>query len=301
MTTIERFIRYMEAERRYSPLTVRNYRRDIASLLAFLGCAPEEFDPAAVTGDDVRGWIVSLSEKQGLSAASINRAVSSIRSLFRYCRRIGAMRGDPLVKVSRLKTPTRLPVYVTGEKMERVAGESAAERTEDPMRSRDLLIVLLLYATGIRLAELVGIKLADFSDDYRRLLVRGKGDKERVVPVLEPVRRRIIDYLEQIKAQKICTGPQISLFLSHRGNPISRIEVYRVVRRVLAEAGVEGKRSPHVLRHTFATHLMDNGCDMREIQELLGHASLRATQVYTHNSVARLKAVYLTAHPRGDK
>ena len=160
------------------------------------------------------------------------------------------------------------------------------------------MIVLRFYACGLRLAELVDIDRGDFSDDFTSLRVRGKGDKERLVPVLEFLREKILHYLTLIEGQNICNSSEKALFLTHKGKRISRMTVYRVVRGELEQSGVQGKKSPHVLRHTFATHLLNGGADMREIQELLGHASLQATQVYTHNSIARLREVYAKAHPR---
>ena len=151
---------------------------------------------------------------------------------------------------------------------------------------------------GLRLAELVGIDRDDFSADYASLRVRGKGDKQRMVPILEFVREKILSYLDLIARQNICNSAEKALFLTHKGKRISRSVVYRMVRAELTRAGVQGKKSPHVLRHTFATHLLNGGADMREIQELLGHASLQATQVYTHNSIARLREIYAKAHPR---
>ena len=144
----------------------------------------------------------------------------------------------------------------------------------------------------------MGIDRTDFSEDYTSLRVRGKGDKERIVPVMEFLREKILHYLELIERQNICNSSEKALILTQKGKRISRSVVYRVVREELARGGVQGKRSPHVLRHTFATHLLNGGADMREIQELLGHASLQATQVYTHNSIARLREVYNKAHPR---
>ena len=159
-------------------------------------------------------------------------------------------------------------------------------------------VILMFYACGLRLAELVGIDRDDFSADYASLRVRGKGDKQRMVPILEFVREKILSYLDLIARQNICNSAEKALFLTHKGKRISRSVVYRMVRAELTRAGVQGKKSPHVLRHTFATHLLNGGADMREIQELLGHASLQATQVYTHNSIARLREIYAKAHPR---
>ena len=150
----------------------------------------------------------------------------------------------------------------------------------------------------LRLAELVGIDRDDFSGDYTALKVRGKGDKERIVPILPPVREKILHYLDEIDRQGICISKEKALFLNQQGKRISRSTVYRTVQSQLRQGGVQGKKSPHVLRHTFATELLNNGADMRAIQELLGHASLQATQVYTHNSIAKLQEIYSKAHPR---
>ena len=159
--------------------------------------------------------------------------------------------------------------------------------SDDFLAQRDALVILLLYATGIRLAELLSLRIDDFSDDFDILKIKGKGDKERIVPV--------------IRAENICESGNNCLFLTRDGKPMSRTEAYRVVHGVLREAGVQGKSSPHVLRHTFATHLLNRGTDIRVIQELLGHASLEATQIYTHNSIEALKQAYKQAHPRAKK
>ncbi|HJC26984.1 tyrosine-type recombinase/integrase [uncultured Alistipes sp.] len=291
------FIRYLEAERRYSPLTVRNYRRDIERFLAWLDCTDATFDPQRITTDDVRAWIIERTEQSRLGAASMNREVSSLRALFRWLHRTGAVTHDIMQPIRALKTPKRLPAFVPESRMQKIVAD-CKEESDDFTRERDELIVLMLYSCGLRLAELVGINLDDFADDFSSLRIRGKGDKERVVPILESVREKILHYLEGIRRQNICVFGEKALFLTVKGKRIPRITVYRIVRRELAEGGVQGKKSPHVLRHTFATHLMNGGADMREIQELLGHASLQATQVYTHNSIARLREVYSKAHPR---
>ena len=187
--------------------------------------------------------------------------------------------------------------------MAALVGELSAEMEEaTEFRSmRAALVVLFLYATGIRLAELIAIDRTDFGPEFRDLHVTGKGDRERMVPVVPELRRRLFEYMAAIKRDDICNSGEKALFLTEQGRRISRTEVYRIVRGELTALGVQGKRSPHVLRHTFATHLMNGGADLREIQELLGHGSLNATQVYTHNSIAQLKEVYAGAHPRGNR
>lgn len=290
---------YIRSERRYSSHTVSNYGRDIASLLGFLGVAGEDFDPAAVTADDIRKWIVSLS-REGLSNSSINRMISSTGSMFRYFMKKGLISKNPLQRISALKTPEQLPVYITENKMERIVEELLGDEG-DFKSSRNALMVLFLYSTGIRLAELIDINRDDFMNGFGRLVVHGKGDKDRIIPIIPLLKNKVLAHIALIKELDICKSGEKALFLTEKGNRVSRSEVYRAVSDRLQIMGVSGKRSPHVLRHTFATHLLNSGADIREIQELLGHSSLRATQVYTHNSIAKLKEVYNDAHPRAQK
>ena len=294
---LDEFIRYLEAERRYSPLTVRNYRHDVTAFLAWLGCADREEELRRVTTDDVRAWILHRTEACHLGAASMNREVSSLRAFFRWMLSRGFVACDIVRPISSLRTSRRLPAFVPESRMGGIVRDCEFD-TEDFRSERNSLIVLMLYACGLRLAELVGVNRDDFSGDYATLRIRGKGDKERMVPILEFLREKILHYLGLIERQNICKSSEKALFLTHQGKRIARITVYRIVKEELARGGVQGKKSPHVLRHTFATHLLNGGADMREIQELLGHASLQATQVYTHSSIARLRDAYAKAHPR---
>lgn len=291
------FIRYLSAERRYSPLTVRNYKHDVEQFLAWLDCDESRFDPRSVTTEQIREWIIFRTEEGKLSAGSMNREVASLRAFFRWLHRTGAVEKDIFRMISMLKTSRRLPAFVPESRMTTIVSECGPD-SEDFLTERNSLIILMFYACGLRLAELVGIDRSDFSADYTSLRVRGKGDKQRMVPILEFLREKILHYLGLIERQNICISSEKALFLTHKGKRISRSVVYRTVQEELSRAGVQGKKSPHVLRHTFATHLLNGGADMREIQELLGHASLQATQVYTHNSIARLREIYAKAHPR---
>ena len=291
------FIRYLSAERRYSPLTVRNYRHDVEQFLAWLDCDESRFDPRSVTTEQIREWIIFRTEEGKLSAGSMNREVASLRAFFRWLLRTGAVEKDIFRMISALKTSRRLPAFVPESRMTTIVSECGPD-SEDFLTERNSLIVLMFYTCGLRLAELVGIDRGDFSADYTSLRIRGKGDKQRMVPILEFLREKILHYLGLIERQNICISSEKALFLTHKGKRISRSVVYRTVQEELTRAGVQGKKSPHVLRHTFATHLLNGGADMREIQELLGHASLQATQVYTHNSIARLREIYAKAHPR---
>ena len=295
----ERFIEYIEAERRYSPLTVRNYRRDLELFISWCEQqANERFDPSRIEPKDIREWILKRSDEDRLSPASVNRELSSLRSFFRFLRRDGVVEKDIFAKITPQKSPKRLPVFVPESKMPTLMEELDEERDEGEFEGvRDALVVQMFYRCGLRLAELVGINVDDFSSDLMTLKVRGKGDKDRIIPVADAVREQLAGYLE-LRGRNICTNGEKSLFLTREGRRISRTKVYRIVRGALAKAGVQGKKSPHVLRHTFATHLLNAGADMRDIQELMGHSSLQTTQIYTHNSIARLQEVYAKAHPR---
>ena len=298
---LDAFVTYLEAERRYSPLTVSAYRRDVEEFIAWLGAgdAAADFHPALVTSDDIRSWIVSLSEERRIAPASVNRMISSLRSFFRWMRAGGIIEKDPCFRVRALKTPKRLPVWIPEKKMEEIVPRLIEEcRSGDPAMRCNALIVLLFYSSGIRLAELAGLDAGDIADDFCSLRVHGKGDKTRVVPLPAPTAEILKYHTAEIFSSKIWRSDKKPLFLTEKGEPLSRAAIYGAVKASLERWGVQGKRSPHVLRHTFATHLLDGGADMREIQELMGHTSLAATQVYTHNSIARLKKVYGTAHPR---
>lgn len=314
---IEKFITYIMAERRYSAGTAANYERSIRRFCSDTGIDAEALDPALVAPDDIRDWIVSLSQR-GLAPVTVNNMVVALRAFLRWARKVGAVEGDPFLRIAMQRTPTKLPTYIAEGKMMQLLDELP---DTTPKERRNSLIITLFYASGIRLAELLGIRIADFSADFGQLKVLGKGNKERIVPLPNPVAARVARYVEDVlgvegtangerdeesdllknKSQKVWKSAENFLFSGHEGVPLSRNEAYRIVRSELTRAGVQGKKSPHVLRHTYATHMLNNGADMREIQELLGHSSLAATQVYTHNSIAKLKEAYKEAHPRGKK
>ena len=298
---VERFLSHISSQRRYSPLTVRNYRRDIEEFVSWGESVAENgnFSLQDVRTEDLREWVMSLSEQRGLSPASVNRTVASVRSMYRFLRREEIVGRDVFAMLSSLRTPQRLPKFVPEGEMVEVV-ESVIQRLHEGewRERRDAMMVLLFYTCGIRLAELAGIDDEDFENDYSVLRVHGKGDKERLVPLVERVREEVRQFSAQKFPPNICTSREKALFLSKQATRISRSDVQRSVARLLRECGVKGKCSPHVLRHTFATHLLNDGADMREIQELMGHASLSSTQVYTHNNIAQLQRIYFSAHPR---
>ena len=297
---IERYRNYITAERRYSPLTVRNYMHDIEEFVAWGESMGECFMLDKVEGKDVREWIMSLSDKgKAMSNASINRATSSIRSLYKYMRREEIIPHDIFATVKSLRTPKRIPKFINEQDLVVVVERVLSQlHSQEWVERRDALLVLMLYTCGIRLAEIVAIDRNHFIDDFNSLKVRGKGDKERVIPIVKRVKEEIKHFVAQNFDENICKTQEKALFLSKQGERISRSDVQRSVARLLRGCGVEGKCSPHVLRHTFATHLLNDGADLREIQELLGHSSLRATQVYTHSNIAQLQRIYDVAHPR---
>lgn len=297
---IDAFTEYLLAERGLSELTLRNYRRDVERFFAWLQECGMSTEPHDITAGDIREWILARSGNKGqkIGAGSVNRELSSLKAFFGWLRKRGLVDRDITHNIKRLKQPKRLPAFVPESRMRTIVERCAEPEHQFFTVQRDALMILMLYTCGLRLAELVGIDRQDFSSDFRSLKVRGKGNKERVVPILEDVRVKILAHISLIEGQNICNLEEKALFLTLKGRRISRSVVQRAVKRALTEGEVQGRKSPHVLRHTFATHLMNSGADIREIEELLGHTSLKATQVYTHNSIARLREVYRNAHPR---
>ena len=302
MNVIDEFLLWLEAERRYSPLTVRNYSRDIDDFLAWYGVTREAFRAEDVVRTDILDWTIYLHEERRMATASVNRAVATLRTLWRWLKLHGHVKKNITTMISQFKTPRRLPQFVPETRMLELVEDMRADiDSGEFLRVRNALIVLLIYTSGLRLSELVEANVEDIASDYSSIRVMGKGGKQRVQPLLRGMAGVIKKYFRQISSQNICIGQKKPLILSQKGQRLSRRTVERVVDRVLKGAGVQGKTSPHVLRHTFATHLLNRGSDLREIQELLGHASLRATQVYTHTDIERLKEVYHTFHPRESK
>ncbi len=299
MNLIDRFLTWLEAERRYSPLTVRNYQRDIDQFLGWMSLTRDSFVPNMIKREHVEEWIIYLGDKRKLKATSVNRTVASLRTLWRWLLHHGHVKRDVVSMIRSTKTPRRLPVFVPDSRMaEVVEGIKEDLASGDYVRVRDAVVVVLFYTSGMRLAELHALNVGDISADFSHIRVLGKGNKERIVPLIAPVQEILKKYCGQKSSQNICIDQKKALILSEKEERLSQRTLQRIVDRVLKASGVQGKTSPHVLRHTFATHLLNMGADLRDIQELLGHSSLNATQVYTHNDVERLKAVYSEAHPR---
>ena len=286
----EGFIQYIQYEKRYSPHTVIAYSNDLDQFFRFLEERYGVNDPAGVTHQMVRSWLAELME-QGVTPRTVNRKLTTLKSFYRHLVRNGFAGVNPMAKVTSPKTTRRLPVFVEKEKMELVFSD--VDFGEGYPALRDRTILELFYATGMRLSELVGLKDADVDLAAGTVKVLGKRNKERIIPFGHSVK----DLLEVYLSEKQIYNSEY-LFLTDRGKRIYPRMVHRIVTGILARVTTLDKKSPHVLRHTFATHLLNNGAELNAVKELLGHANLSATQVYTHNTIEKLKKVYKQAHPR---
>ncbi len=299
MDCIELFTRYLETERRASPATVANYTQDLRQWEAY--CAPDGgFDPSALTLTDLRAWVMALVEGK-TAVGSVNRKISTVRSFFRFLMRQGIVSQNPALRLHTLRKGRKLPHFVEQSRMDPLVSV-LSDPAEGYSDERDAVLLLLLYACGLRRSELAGLTLDSLNLAELSLRVFGKGAKERQLPLLPELRPRLEHYLQLreslLEERGVCNSEINALFLSDKAEPLTVHQIYATVRKQLALAGVQGKQSPHVLRHTFATHLMQQGASIRALQQLLGHESLAATQIYTHNTIEKLKDSYLKAHPR---
>lgn len=288
---------YLKLEKNYSDHTVRAYLADLNSFNDFVSQQFKLENLEEINYGIVRSWIVMLVE-EGLSNRSINRKVSSLKSYYRFLLKTGTITSTPLARHKALKTKTRVQVPFSQKEIEMVIDLLSGEEGFEGIRNR--LIVELFYSTGLRRAEMVSLKLDHLDLDRKTLKVLGKRNKERIIPLLPSVTRSLKDYLyHRSKLEKI-KDPAF-LLLSKKGVKLYETLVYRIINNYFKMASQKVKRSPHILRHSFATHLLNQGADLNAVKELLGHTSLAATQVYTHNSIGRLKEVYQNTHPRNKK
>ena len=295
--SLSAFISYLRLEKNYSQHTIKAYERDLKSFSGFCKDQYDEQDIATVSYPLIRNWIVHLSE-QGVSNRSINRKISSLQAYYRFLLKVGDIIVSPLVKHKALKTSKKVEVPFSEMEMDTILSEIPFE--DDFEGIRDKLIIELLYATGMRRAELVNLKVTDIDFSGDALKVLGKRNKERIVPILSSTVEQIKSYLEErSKLEKVVDSQY--LFLTKEGLKIYETLVYRTINKYFSLVSPKVKKSPHILRHTFATHLLNRGADLNSVKELLGHSSLASTQVYTHNSIAELKKVHQKAHPRNKK
>ena len=294
---LEAFVAHLRDERGLSAHTVAAYRRDMTQFLQFAGRAGVA-DPAQVEPLLLRRFL-ALQRTRGLAAASIARKAAALRTGFRFLTRRGLVADDPAAGLGVPRGPKRLPVVLKPRQVDRLL---AGPDPVDPIGLRDRAILELLYATGIRVGELCGLRLGDVDLAADTVLVLGKGAKQRVVPFGEPARVALLDYLVKGRAAML-PGPdrgsdREALFFNRRGRPMTQRDVRGMLERYRVAAGAPAGTSPHTLRHSYATHLLEGGADLRAVQELLGHVALTTTQTYTHVSNERLRRVYEQAHPR---
>lgn len=295
-TLIQKFIDYIRIERRYSALTVRDYERDLREFCSFLHVKPEDWEPRMVTTEDVRAWMIALMD-EGKSPRTVRRKVSTLHSFWRFLLRVGYLEVDITHAVVLPKMDKPLPHFFREQEMREV---TQMEVYGDDFPSiRDNVVIAMLYQTGMRRAELMHLKDGDINLQQRTVRIFGKRAKERIVPFGEGLLRLIEQYLEVRREQfGIESSPAQPFLLTNPGNPMNATTLYNIVRTRMGEVTTQQKHSPHVLRHTFATTMLEHGADIHSIQLLLGHASLASTQVYTHTTFEQLKKAYEKAHPR---
>jgi len=290
----ETFLDYLRFERNYSDKTIVEYGRDIAQFRNFLQEGGSvEFAPSSVTADDIREWIVSLMDG-GNSASSVNRKLSSLRTFYKYLLKRGEATKDPLRKITGPKKKKPLPAFVRENDMDRLLDET--DFGEGFIGCRDRLIIQTFYATGVRLSELIGLNDDDVDFSSSQLKVTGKRNKQRLIPFGDELKQTMVEYVNIRDEQ--APGTSEAFFTKENGERLNKGLVYNIVKRNLSKVVTQKKRGPHVLRHTFATTMLNNEAELGAVKELLGHSSLATTEIYTHTTFEELKKVYKQAHPR---
>lgn len=298
MTHKESFLKYLEIEKRYSPHTVRSYSNDLDHFFSFLVSGGLPSDPVSVTSAEIRRWLSWLLDSNNpdkIQTVSVHRKISCLRVFYKYLRKEGVMKNDPLEKIVLPRKKKTLPVFVAESSLDKLLDSEIFANDFEGVRNRT--IIELLYLTGMRRAELIGLKIGDVDLVDCTLKVTGKRNKQRIIPIVISYISRLQEYIRM--RDEVRPGNSGDwFFITGKGNKLYDKFVYNIVNRYLAMVTTVDKKSPHVLRHTFATHMLNNGAELNSIKELLGHANLSATQVYTHNTFEKLKQVYSKSHPR---
>jgi len=294
MSHKESFLQYLQIEKRYSPHTVRSYLNDLDQFFSFLSSQGLSDDPVAVTSHDIRAWIVSMLNNN-YTTVTVHRKISCLRVFYRYLRKEGIIKSDPLEKVVLPKRKKNLPVFVEEEALANLLDNYSFGGGFSGIRNRT--IIEMLYVTGMRRSELIGLRYIDVDLSEASVKVTGKRNKQRIIPLVKSFIQRLEEYIK-VRNENIATGNNGWFFITDKGNKLYDKYVYNTVNRYLSMVTTIEKKSPHILRHTFATHMLNHGADLNSIKELLGHANLSATQIYTHNTFEKLKKIYKQAHPR---
>lgn len=291
----ESFFDHLLYEKRYSSHTIEAYRCDLSQFQAYLSETYEIDQESQITYVMIRSWLASLIES-GISPRSVNRKLSSLKTYFKYLLRLGFIELNPVRVSVSLRTPERLPSFATKKEMEKVLKDSGDDSFGN---KRDLIVLQMFYNTGMRLAELENLKESDIDFYTQTIKVTGKRNKQRIIPVSTLLANKIKSYLE-LRNELALKGVS-NFIINDKGGKAGRTFIYNLVKKYLTLAGVTGAKSPHVLRHTFATLMLNEGADLNAIKEILGHSSLASTQVYTHTNVEKLKSIYKQAHPWAQK
>ena len=291
------FLDYLLLEKNYSELTINAYEKDLTDFYSFLKKEYQETRSIHINYAQIRNWIVSLVDRE-ISNRTINRKISALNSYFKFLLKIEEISINPLAKHKALKTSKKIQIPFSESEIAVVLDELHFDDSFTGIRDR--AIIELFYSTGIRRIELVELKLYSIDFSSRTLKVLGKRNKERIIPLLDSVLKNLQNYINVRKSLENIQDKDM-LFLTQKGVKIYETLVYRIINDYFSLASSKVKKSPHILRHSFATHLLNQGADLNTVKELLGHSSLAATQVYTHNSISELKKVYLNAHPRSKK
>ena len=292
---ISHFLEYLQLEKKYSPHTVKAYEMDLRTFTEFLYTEFDQEDLIHVNYPQIRNWIVSLVNS-GITNRSVNRKVASLKAFYKYLVKTNQLIATPLASHKALKTKKTVQIPFSEEEITDVI---LGIEPNSFKASRDLTIVTMFYATGVRRSELVGMKLQDLDLDNGLIKVLGKRKKERYMPLLPELAKQLRVYLGFREA--LISENSTDLFLTEKGDKIYETLVYRIINNYFSEASNKTKKSPHILRHSFATHLLSHGANLNSVKELLGHSSLASTQVYTHSNIAELSKVYKGSHPRENK
>ena len=292
---IDRFIRYIQAEKRYSEHTMKAYERDLEQFSLFLAEKYEIEDLLSVNSEMIRSYIIDLKDNN-LKNRSINRKISVLRSFYNYCLREKQIAVTPLLGVKSMKQPKELAKFVPEHDIKKMT----FEQNDDFLVRRDEIVFEILYQTGMRQAELRLIKDADVDINSKTIKVHGKRNKDRIIPIGVDLLKLINHYI-MLRNARFPDRNNSFLIVDNHGEEATSRFIYSLVHNMLKDITTIEQKSPHVLRHTFATHLLNRGADIRAIQKILGHSSLSSTQIYTHNTIDKLKDVYKKAHPYGDK
>lgn len=290
----ESFLEYLKFEKRYSPHTIKSYKNDLDQFYLYLSDNQIPYNPAEITSRHIRGWIVGMMDK-GIAPVSVNRKISCLRVFFRWMRKEGLITKNPLEQVILPKQKKSLPVFIGEQALNALLDNNNFGNNFTGIRNRT--IIEMLYMTGMRRSELTGLRICDLDFSGLTVKVTGKRNKQRIIPLTGSFIKRVQEYL--VKRNEICGSVDEGwLFITKKGNKLYDKSVYNIVRSYLSMVTTSEKKGPHVLRHTFATHMLNRGADLNAIKEFLGHANLSATQVYTHNTIEKLKKIYKQAHPR---